>query len=191
MFVITKRQYDIIMHQAQACYPQESGGILGGREDIILGVLPIHNKFLYDRTETFGINAEDFERGHNFLAKNQLDYYGIYHSHPKGTPFPSKEDLSHGQKYLFIIGLGDRHNPELYAWRVEEGEVEQVPIKIVDEKLVEQMYLSTDKPKLSDAARPDEMNRLSEMIRDVISGKMRYEKEKASKWDKSTFSTLA
>ena len=44
MFIITERQYSIIMKQAQACYPQETGGFLGGRENTILGILPIPNK---------------------------------------------------------------------------------------------------------------------------------------------------
>ena len=147
MFTITQRQYDIIMHQAQACFPQESGGILGGTG----GRDPRHTagfqQYLYDRTESFGMTADDIDRGSRFLEKNKLDYYGIYHSHPKGIPYPSKQDLSHEQKYQFIIGLADRYNPELYAWQVEKGEMTQVPIRIVDESFVEQMYLSPDNPK--------------------------------------------
>jgi proteasome lid subunit RPN8/RPN11 len=190
MFTITKRQYDLIMHQAQACYPQESGGILGGREGIILGILPVHNKFLYDRTGTFGMDAGDLERGHEFLAKHKLDYYGIYHSHPKGIPYPSKEDMSHGQKFIFIIGLADRHDPGLYAWQVEHNDVTPVPVKIVDESLVEKMYLSPSKPKLADSAPKDELSRLKNIISDILNGKVEYKKEKP-KWDSSHFSTLA
>ncbi|MFC1559764.1 Mov34/MPN/PAD-1 family protein [Candidatus Margulisiibacteriota bacterium] len=191
MFTITNRQYELIMHQAQSCYPQESGGILGGREDVILGILPIHNKFLYDRTGTFGMDTDDIDRGYQFLAKHKLDYYGIYHSHPKGIPYPSKEDLSHGQKFIFIVGLADRHNPGLYAWKVEGKEITQVPIKIVDEQLVEQMFLSPSKPKIADAAHPDEFAKLQSIIMDIVKGKVKYEKEHANKWDHSSFSTLA
>jgi len=189
MFIITNRQYDLIMHQAQACYPQEAGGILGGREDVILGVLPVFNQFLYDRTKTFGMTADDIDRGYRFLAKHNLDYYGIYHSHPKGIPYPSREDLSHNQRYHFIVSLADRYNPVFAAWEVEKGEIIQVPIQIVDENLVEQMYLSPEMPSLSESA-PDEMTKLSRMIGDIISGKIEYKKE-SPKWDSSSFSTTA
>ena len=189
VFMITNRQYDLIMHQAQACFPQESGGILGGRENVILGVLPVFNQFLYDRTRTFGMTADDIDRGYRFLAKHDLDYLGIYHTHPKGIAYPSKEDLAHNQKYHFIVSLADRYNPVFAAWEVEKGEIIQVPIQIVDEKLVEQMYLSPEKPSLSESA-PDEMTRLAGMISDIIEGKIRYNKE-APKWDSSTFSTTA
>jgi len=191
MFTITKRQYDLIMNQAQACYPQEAGGILGGKENVILGVLPLFNQFLYDRTVTFGITEDDIERGYRFLEKNGLEYYGIYHSHPKGVPFPSKEDLSHGQRFHFIIGLSNRYNPELYAWEVVNGrEIVQVPIRIVDEKMVEQMFLSSDKHHLSDVAPANEMSNLSNMINDMIQGNIQYVKE-PPKWDTSSFSTKA
>lgn len=191
MFTITRRQYDLIMQQAQACYPQEAGGILGGKENVILGILPVFNQFLYDRTGTFGITADDIERGYKFLEKNGLSYYGIYHTHPKGVPYPSKQDLSHGQKYHFIVGMADRYNPELRAWEVSERNITEVPIEIVDEALVEQMYLSPDKPNLSDGAAPDEMVKLSEMISDIINGKMEYKKELPIRWSSSSFSTKA
>jgi proteasome lid subunit RPN8/RPN11 len=178
------------MNQAQACYPQEAGGILGGRENVILGVLPVFNQFLYDRTKTFGITPDDIDRGYRFLDKNHLEYYGIYHSHPKGIPYPSKEDLSHGQRYLFIIGLADRYNPQLYAWEIVNSQPVQVPIQIVDESLVQQMYLSPDKPNLSEAAQPDEMTQLANMIQGYLDGTLVYKKEQP-KWDTSSFSTTA
>ncbi len=189
MFTITRRQFDLIMNQAQAVYPQEAGGILGGREDVILGVLPVPNQYLYDRTQTFGMTADDVDRGYRFLAKHNLEYYGVYHSHPKGVPYPSQQDLAHNQRYHFIIGLEDRYNPVLMAWEVENEEIVQVPIRIVDEKLVEQMYLSPEKPSFSEAA-PDEMKDLAMMISDIIRGKIVYPKL-PPKWDSSTFSTTA
>ena len=98
MFKITEHQYNIIMKQAQDCYPQETGGILGGRDDTILGVLPIANKIVQDRTAVFGITAEDIERAYHFLVKHKLEYLGVYHTHPKGIPIPSAQDLAHTEK---------------------------------------------------------------------------------------------
>jgi proteasome lid subunit RPN8/RPN11 len=192
MFIITERQYKIIMHQAQACYPQESGGILGGRENSILGVLPIPNKHLYNRTEVFGLSGEDIDRAHRFLAKHNLDYLGVYHTHPKGIPYPSEQDLAHHQKYLFIIGLSDRYNPELRAFRVEGKKIYPEDIKIVSDIGVTVIDVRTGKSKLSESAAREEIDKLAHMIDDIIAGKEpEYRRLKPTKWDASTFSTFA
>ena len=192
MFIITERQYNIIMQQAQACYPQESGGVLGGRENKILAVLPIPNKELYDRTEQFQMWQDDMDRGYTFLNKHNMDYLGIYHSHPQGIPYPSEQDLKNNQKYLFIIGLKDRYNPELRAWRCEGGNVYPEDIKIISDVGITVIDIKTGKPKLSENVTRQDMDRLSQMINDFIAGrKPIYIKMEPIKWDASSFSTLA
>ncbi|MDD5383160.1 MAG: M67 family metallopeptidase [Candidatus Margulisbacteria bacterium] len=192
VFRITERQYTIIMKQAQSCYPQESGGILGGRENTILGVLPIANKVVQDRTEVFGLSAEDIERAYHFLTKNDLHYLGVYHSHPRGIPVPSPQDLAHHQKYLFIVGLQDRYNPELYAWRVENGKVFAEDIKIISDVGITVVDIVTGKPKLSQSAPPIYLDRLAQMIDDFIAGvEPQYHRYNPVNWDASTFSTFA
>jgi len=192
MFIITERQYNIILQQAQACYPQESGGILGGRGNTILGVLPIPNQFLYDRTGTFGITSDDLERADVFLKRHELEYLGVYHSHPQGLPYPSQQDLSYYQKYLFIVGLSDRHNPELYAWRAEGKNVFQEDIRVISDFGVTVIDINTGKPKVSDNVTQAEMIRLSNLIDDMITGKNpEYEKIASHGWDASSFSTFA
>src|SRR3989338_6176420 len=192
MFIIKERQYNIIMQQAQACYPQETGGILGGRENTILGVLPIPNKFLYNRTETFALNADDIETAYQFLVKHQLEYLGVYHSHPRGIPVPSEQDLSHNQKYLFIVGLQDRYNPELYAWKVASGKVYSEDIKIMSDYGITVINIRTGKPKLSQNVPHEQLDRLANMIDEIVAGKIpTYPKLDPKNWDASTFSTFA
>jgi proteasome lid subunit RPN8/RPN11 len=192
MFIITERQYNIVMQQAQACFPQETGGILGGRENTILGVLPIPNKHLYDRTETFAISDDDIDTAYRFLAKHNLEYMGVYHTHPKGIPYPSQQDLSHGEKYLFIIGLQDRYNPELYAWKAENGRVYSEDIKITSDVGVTVVDIRTGKPKLSENVPRQELDHLAEMIDAMIAGRRpEYPKLDPTHWDASTFSTFA
>lgn len=192
MFIITERQYNIIMKQAQAGFPQETGGVLGGREGTILGVLPIANKNLSDRTKVFSLNSDDVDRANQFLAKHQLEYMGLYHTHPKGVPYPSEQDLSHNQKYLFIIGLRDRYNPELRAWKIEDSEVLPENIKIVSDIGVTVVDIKTGMPKLSQNLTREEMDKLVLWIDNWISGKEpEYPRMGPIKWDASSFSTMA
>ena len=192
MFRITEHQYNIIMKQAQACFPQETGGFLGGHGDMILGVLPIPNKVLGDRTQSFALTGDDIDLAYRFLVKNKLEYLGIYHSHPGGVPIPSAQDLSHKQKYHFIIGLKERYNPELYAWRVENSRLYQEDIKIMSDFGTTVIDIRTGQPKLSENAQPQVMDRLANMIDDMKAGKMPvYPRLDPTHWDASSFSTFA
>ena len=190
MFKITERQYLIIMRQAQGCYPYETGGILGGKEQTVLGVLPIYNKDLNKPKESYGITTEDLLRGEAFLKKYDLEFLGLYHTHPQGVPFPSDKDLSHGQKYLFIIGLADRYNPELRAYRIEQGEIVPEPIKIISDEGMTVLDIHADKPLLAQNATLLEMQQLSDMIDDIIYGEAKYPKMPPV-WEASNFSTMA
>ncbi|MFC1771239.1 Mov34/MPN/PAD-1 family protein, partial [Candidatus Margulisiibacteriota bacterium] len=118
-FAITQRHYDLIVEQAQKNFPQEVGGFLGGNEEgQIQGILPLFNMFLFDKTGTFVITGDDLERAHGFFAKHNLQYYGLYHSHPQGAPYPSIADINSRQKYHFILGLSDINTPILNAFEV-------------------------------------------------------------------------
>jgi len=191
MFKITRHQYDLIMHHVQSCYPQEAGGILGGKGDLILGVLPIPNKFLYDRTEVFAITGDDIDRGFAFLRQHDLEYLGVYHSHPKGALYPSEEDLKHNQKYHFIVSLADRYNPEFVAFEIEKGKTIPVPIQVVSDKGFTVLDLHPERSKLSQAAPPDELVKLADMINKMILGEEIEYPKMPPTWDASTFSTEA
>jgi proteasome lid subunit RPN8/RPN11 len=180
------------MEQALSCYPQETGGILGGKDNTILGVLPIANKIAQDQTSIFGITAEDIERAYRFLVKHKLEYVGVYHTHPKGVPFPSPQDLAHDQKYLFIIGLQNPRSPELYAWRVEGGKIYAEDIKIISDIGITVLDIRSGKPKLAENLGGTELNKLTRMVNDFIEGKSpEYHKYNPTNWDASSFSTFA
>ena len=131
-FKITRRHYDILIKQAQTNYPQECGGFLGGQDNVIKAILPTFNQHLYNKTDTYGITGEDIERAHQFFQKHDLEYIGIYHTHPKAPAIPSKEDLSHFQKHLFIISLLDIENPDFAVYEVDGLAYERVPLMISD-----------------------------------------------------------
>jgi proteasome lid subunit RPN8/RPN11 len=192
MFIITERQYNIIMKQAQSCFPQETGGFLGGHDNQILGVLPIPNKNLGDRTQAFALTADDLDLAYRFLVKHKLEYLGIYHSHPGGVPIPSAQDLTHHQKYLFIVGLKDRYNPELFAWRVEQDRLFPEDIKITSDLGALVIDIRTGKPQLTGSASAQYLDRLADMVDGMVAGQMPvYPKCDPQNWDASSFSTFA
>ena len=178
------------MQQAQSKYPHETGGVLGGRDNTILGVLPIANKEMENMHHTYGLSHDDIGRAENFLKKYNLEFMGVYHTHPGGVPFPSAQDLSHGLKHLFIVGLANRYNPELRAFTVDGQYLIQEPIEIISDQGVKVLDISTGKPLLSQNAAEMEMAKLGSMIDDIIHRRSQYPKMDPT-WESSSFSTLA
>lgn len=134
MFKITQRQYNIIIKQVQKNYPFESGGFIGGKDFIIKAVLPVFNKDGTNKQDVFGLNQDDMNRAHQFFDDHGLDYYGIYHSHPKGPAIPSEQDLAHIQRYLFIISLMHFNHPDFAAYQVTGiQQANRVPLDVISD----------------------------------------------------------
>lgn len=192
MFIITQHQYEIIMNQVQACYPQETGGFLGGKEDKILGVLPVPNKVVGGRDE-FGLWDEDFSRAHLFFNKHDLRLMGVYHSHPAGIALPSDQDiratLQKNMRFMFIIGLSDRYKPDLRAYSLERG-VKEVPIKVVSDKgvTVLDLFSSKDREK---RLTPEILHTYHDYVKRIILEQTEAGKKMDFGWDSSTFETMA
>lgn len=192
MFVITQRQYEIIMTHLQENYPYEAGGILAGQENKILGVMPIVNQSTGDAKKQFGVTSDDLLRGHMFAKKHKMQFLGFYHSHPQGEAYPSDQDVSNNQKYLFIVSLKDRYNPEFMAYEVINKVPIPIPIQVIDNRGVTVIDIQTGKPKLSDNVVQSEMEKLAQMIDDIIEQKAKYPKMKSSnKYDSTSFNTIA
>lgn len=135
-FVIFQRHYTLIIEQAKKNLPQESGGFLGGIDRTVKAVLPAFNKHLGNRTDTFGLTSEDIRRAHEFFEHHGLQYFGVYHSHPNGDPYPSVPDIQTGQRYHFIIGCRNPENPILAAYEIVKNQPQMVPIQLMSDKQI-------------------------------------------------------
>lgn len=192
LFKITQRQYEIIIRQTLENLPNESGGFLGGSDDMIKGLLPVMNQFGGDTTKTFGITSEDLERAHRFFKKHNLEYYGVYHSHPKGLPEPSIQDLRNLQRYLFIVGLSNPKDPVFAAYKPYGLHAERIPIQVIDNQGVTVLDLKSNQSHLSESPFIEELTRLNNFYQDILYERAQYPKmEPISPFDNSKFSTIA
>ncbi|NQU17020.1 MAG: Mov34/MPN/PAD-1 family protein [Candidatus Saganbacteria bacterium] len=192
MFVITQHQYDIIMHQSHACYPQESGGFLGGDENKITGVLPVPSKVV-GKTDEFALWDDDFGRGYLFFDKHKLKLLGVYHTHPDGVAYPSEQDIKasmqKGLKFIFVIGLKDRNNPDLRAYTVAGGVVE-VPIQVVSNSGVVSLDLFSSKDRKI-MLTPEVLHDFHDYMKKVIREETSSGQKMDFGWDSSSFTTMA
>ena len=197
VFRITERHYKIITDQAVQNLPEECGGFLGGRDHQIMAIQPIFNQHLYNRTDTFSFTAEDIERAQRFFKKHDMDYYGLYHSHPSGVAYPSKQDISTGHKYHFIIALSSADDIEMRAWEVVNRQPQPVPLQIVSDKEFSSIDIHNDSASPRNAYQGrnrnmiDEAGDLSQKIQNIKDEKPTYERNEPINWQDSDFSTLA
>ncbi|GBR72928.1 Mov34/MPN/PAD-1 family protein [Candidatus Termititenax aidoneus] len=191
MFIITQHQYDLIMRQAQENYPYETGGVLCGSSDgVIKGVLPLYNQAGGDQHKEFGMSADDILRGHEFAKKHGLIFFGVYHTHPNGIAYPSDQDISNNQRFLFIISLRDRYNPEFAAYSVLPGRaVIREDIQVVNDNGITVIDIHTGKPKLSESVSTLEMGKLHTLIDAIVDERAKYPRlSPKNKFEASRFS---
>lgn len=201
VFKITNRHYKVITKQAADNFPKESGGFLGGKDDMVQAILPIFNQHIGNKTDTFGFIAEDIERAKLFFDKHGLEYYGLYHTHPSGVPIPSKTDINTGHQYHFIIGIpgDDASKAELRAWEVIRKQPHQIPIEIVSDSKVTAIDIHSESAKDyidNQPAMPktmfDEAVDLNSKIDSILENETQYErKESLNPYHQDGFSTLA
>ena len=199
-FSITKRHYDIIIEQVQKNYPYESGGFIGGKDLQVTAIFPVMNQDISNKTDVFAIYPQDIERAHLFFEKHGLEYYGTYHSHPKGEAIPSQQDLTHIQKYLFIISLRNFNQPDFAAYKVTgHQQADRVPLTVVSDNdfSVKDIH-SKGETKTSDglvipSGTPDFNNTslLNQQLDDVFNKSANYKKETRDFDEGGGFSTLA
>ena len=197
-FRITQKHYDTIIKQGYKNLPYESGGFLGGKDGLITAIMPIYNKHWVDeiKTDNFVFFDDDILRAKLFFQKHDLDYYGLYHTHPVGVAYPSQADIDSGQQFHFIISYRDQKKPDLAAFQVHQGKVTQLQIKVVSNQGFTSLSEKDERPVIKTIHKdPDsEREALNEKIGGMISDdedKKKYQELDPRPDIDSSFSTLA
>ncbi|MEA2496859.1 MAG: [CysO sulfur-carrier protein]-S-L-cysteine hydrolase [Thermoleophilaceae bacterium] len=125
---ITQAQLDDVVAHAQADAPNECCGYMSLLDGRVEEVFRSRNL----RNSPYGYEIDP----KSLLAANDLDDDGlgvvIYHSHPRSAAEPSQTDinLAHYPHWLYaIVSLAGE--PELRAWRIADGQVEEEPVTVV------------------------------------------------------------
>lgn len=121
----------LIAHASRE-YPLECCGILAGKNNKILKVFPMKNtekspsSYFMDPAEQYQVFRQ--------LEQENLELLAIYHSHPYSDAYPSPKDIDlsyYPDTFMVIISLRQLQNPAVAAFRIEEGRMEKIAIKIL------------------------------------------------------------
>jgi proteasome lid subunit RPN8/RPN11 len=120
--------------QAEAETPIEACGILAGSDSKVEKLYKMTNAdkssdhFMMEPVEQFKVSKDIRSAGLKMLA--------IYHSHPATLARPSQEDirlsLTPDVTYV-IVSLQDSSCPVVKGFLIENGNVTEVPVKIIDQ----------------------------------------------------------
>lgn len=125
---MTRSQYQALIEHAGAEAPNECCGYLRASEGKVDRTFRATNR----RASPYGYELDS----QSLLAANELDdegwQVGVYHSHPRSSAEPSQTDinLAHYPHWVYLI-VSLAGEPEVRAWRIEEGRVTEEPIELV------------------------------------------------------------
>ena len=130
-FVIPRAYADEIVEHARAEAPAEACGLIAGAQGLATRLYRIPNAdpsiYRYNmepRAQLRAIQDMD-DRGWDLLA--------IYHSHTHTPAYPSPTDISlafYPDVFYAIVTLQDAENPRIRAFRIVDGQVREVPVRI-------------------------------------------------------------
>jgi proteasome lid subunit RPN8/RPN11 len=122
---------EIIAHALQED-PRECCGILAGKGNLITHIFKLTNveadpdKYWTDPKE----QIQTFEE----IDRLNLEFLGIYHSHPHSPPSPSPVDIMRAfypTIAFFIISLLDREKPELRSFEIVKRKVKENKYRVI------------------------------------------------------------
>lgn len=123
--------FERMVAQAKALAPIEACGILAGKDNKAEKLFEMTNAdnssdhFMMGPKEQFAVVKDIRSAGLEMLA--------VYHSHPETPARPSAEDirLALMQNVIYVIvSLQDAHSVDVKGFCIENGNVNEVPVKI-------------------------------------------------------------
>jgi proteasome lid subunit RPN8/RPN11 len=132
---LTREQLEQLIAQAMRDAPNETCGIIGGRDDRALKVLALKNVDPDPRIR-YNVDGQELLTALREIEDNGWEHLAIYHSHP-GTPaYPSPTDVARAfypdATYL-LISLMNPEQATLRGFRIVDGEIHEITLEIEDE----------------------------------------------------------
>jgi proteasome lid subunit RPN8/RPN11 len=133
-FLIPKSIWKQMQHHVEEEAPLEACGILGGQEWRAIHIIPVQN--IYKSQTRFKMNPQAQLEAFNQLENLSCDLIAIYHSHPRGKSYPSKEDIDQAfyPDAVQLIWSVYSNYWRCCAYFIKNRMVEEIEIRILDEE---------------------------------------------------------
>jgi proteasome lid subunit RPN8/RPN11 len=119
-----------LVEHAQAEYPKEACGIIGGPPGTA-GKLYRLTNVDPDPVMRYNADPKELKRATDDIYDNDWDVVAIYHSHTHSPAFPSATDVERAfypEASYVLVSLMDRQKPDLRAFRIIEGKITEIGV---------------------------------------------------------------
>ncbi|MDX1685443.1 MAG: M67 family metallopeptidase [Saprospiraceae bacterium] len=131
MVILNKQIRDKIADHGKRDYPHECCGFLFGRDHDerreIIKALPVENIHSEDQRRRFQVSPKDYMKAETFADENDMEFLGIYHSHPDHPSVPSEHDLKQAVPFFsyFILSVKNGQPDTLQSWKLNSENIFQ------------------------------------------------------------------
>ena len=140
--IIAKDDLKKLIDHCNAGYPNEACGILAGKNGRVERVYCMTNA--RPGPATYEMDPEEQFRVMKDIREAGLQMLGVFHSHPGGQACPSGIDVeraywpgtlfpNYPDAVYVIVSLIDRRHPVVKGYSIENGAVDEVGLKMVDQ----------------------------------------------------------
>ena len=123
--------FDEMVEHGLAAFPNESCGLLAGKEGRPVKFFPMTNR---DASPvTYRLDPKEQLQVFDEIDEQGWDLLGIFHTHTHSEAYPSETDRTQAfypeAEYL-VMSLSDRANPVLRSFLIEEDEIVEQELQI-------------------------------------------------------------
>jgi len=128
MIATEKEAEQVMFDDAIEAFPHECCGFMFGTEDmsgnrLVTKALPVHNSAVENRERRFIISPKDYMNAEKFADENNVQFLGIYHSHPDHPAIPSEHDRVAAQPWFsyVIVSVSENKIQHARCWRLNDN----------------------------------------------------------------------
>jgi [CysO sulfur-carrier protein]-S-L-cysteine hydrolase len=131
--ILTRSQVEELVAQARREAPNETCGLIGGKDDRALQIYPLRNvddnpriRYLAEPLELLHA-IRDVEEAHDWQV------LAIYHSHPASPAYPSPTDVERAFYPDAVYVLISLMNPELAqvrGFQIKEEQISEITLQV-------------------------------------------------------------
>ncbi|MFY9588541.1 MAG: M67 family metallopeptidase [Actinomycetota bacterium] len=119
-----------MIEHAQAEYPKEACGIIGGPRGVPEKLYRLTNVDP-DPVMRYNADPKELKRVTDDIYDKDWDVVSIYHSHTHSPAFPSPTDVERAfypEAFYVLVSLMDRAKPDLRAFRIIDGRITEMDV---------------------------------------------------------------
>ncbi len=136
MVKMTSEQIAQIVAQVRRDAPNETWGMIGGKEGRALQVYPMRNAHATPVTRYAADPHELLRVVREIEEEKNWEISAIYHSHPATPPYPSATDIAEAHypdSVYILISLMNPAHALVRGYRIVEGKVTEITLEVEEE----------------------------------------------------------